>query len=331
LVEMMGGRIWLESEEGIGSTFHFTVRLGMAPARPEEEWWTASSFLEGLPVLVVDDNDTSRRILDKLLSHRGLKTALADSGHAALETLQHAAESGDPFKLVVLDADMPGMDGFTLAQRIQANAQFGGAKIVLLTSGAQRGDAGRYQNLGVSVCLAKPVGEKELLEAITRIWRPAERIEAPTEPSPRHTAQADEPRLRLLVVEDNPVNGLIARRLFEKQNHSVRPAIKALDMIEKEEFDCVLMDLQMPVLNGFEATAAIRDKERISGGHLPIIALTAHAITRDLDRCLAVGMDGYLTKPFNVKDVFAIVERVLQELKERPPNALPTLVSLSSS
>jgi two-component system, sensor histidine kinase and response regulator len=333
LVEMMGGRISLESEEGIGSTFHFTVRLGIAPARPEKEWQADSGLLEGLPVLVVDDNDTSRRILGKLLSHRGLKTALADSGSAALKALQHAAESGNPFKLIILDAHMPGMDGFTLLKRIQADAQFGAAKIVLLTSGAQRGDAGRCQHLGVSVCLAKPVGEMELLEALTRMWQPAGRTEAQPDQAPRHTARTEKPRLRLLVVEDNSVNSMVARCLFEKQNHIVQTAAngrEALDMIEKEQFDCVLMDLQMPVLNGFEATAAIRSKEHISGGHLPIIALTAHAITRDLDRCLAAGMDGYLTKPVNTKDVFALVERVLQELKARPENALPTLVSVSS-
>jgi two-component system, sensor histidine kinase and response regulator len=128
----------------------------------------------------------------------------------------------------------------------------------------------------------------------------------------------------LLVVEDNPVNGLVAKRLLEKQNHTVKTATngrEALDMMEKEMFDCVLMDLQMPVLDGFETTAAIRNKERISGGHLPVIALTAHAIAGDLERCLAAGMDGYLTKPINPKDVFATVERVLQTLKTHPPNA----------
>jgi CheY-like chemotaxis protein len=250
---------------------------------------------------------------------------LADSGPAALEALRHAAESGNPFKLIVLDARMPGMDGFLLTQRIKADPHFGGAKIVLLTSGSRRGDAGGYRDLGVSACLAKPVGEIELLEAITRMWRPAARKE--TRPAPRrYTAKAEGPRLRLLVVEDNPVNGLITRRLLEKQNHTVRTAAngrEALDTLAKEKFDCVLMDLQMPVLDGFETTAAIRNKERISGDHLPIIALTAHAIAGDLERCLAAGMDAYLTKPINSKDVFATVERVLRTLKTHPPTLLP--------
>jgi CheY-like chemotaxis protein len=273
-----------------------------------------SSPLDGLSVLLVDDNQTNLRILDKMLSKRGLKTTLADSGPAALEALRHAAERGNPFQLIVLDAHMPVMDGFTLTERIKADPQSSGARIALLTSGVQRGDADRCRDLGVSACLAKPVGEAELLEAIARMWQPATTIEADPDASPRPKPQAEAPRLRLLVVEDNPVNSLVARRVLEKQNHTVRTATngrEALDMMESEKFDCVLMDLQMPVLDGLEATAAIRTRERISGGHLPIIALTAHAIAGDLERCLAAGMDGYLTKPINPKDVLATVERVL--------------------
>ncbi|HWF46494.1 MAG TPA: response regulator [Bryobacteraceae bacterium] len=331
LVEMMGGRIWLESEEGIGSTFHFTVRLGGAPARPEEERRRDSGVLEGMAVLVVDDNETSRRILAKMLSTRGLRTTLADSGPAALRALEDAAERGKPFPLIVLDAQMPGMDGFQLAERIQADPQCSGTRIALLTSGAQHGDADRCRELGISACLAKPVVERELLDAMTRMLRPPVRPEVHADPTPRRTAPVEGPRLRLLVVEDNPVNGLVAKRLLEKQNHTVMTAAngrEALDMMEKETFDCVLMDLQMPVLDGFETTAVIRNKERISGGHLPIIALTAHAITGDLERCLAAGMDGYLTKPINTKDVFATVERVLQVLKTQAANTVTTLLPI---
>jgi two-component system, sensor histidine kinase and response regulator len=325
LVELMGGRIWLESEEGTGSTFHFTVRLGIAPARPEVELWPDIGLLEGLRVLVVDDNDTNRHILDKVLSRRGLKTNLADSGSAALEALKHAAETGNPFTLVVLDVHMPGMDGFTLTQRIKADPQFSGANIVLLTSGVRHGDAERCRDLGVSACLVKPVGEMDLLEALVRMSQPASRIEAQPDPRPRHPAEKGEPRLHLLVVEDNPVNRLVATRMIEKRNHTVVAAangLEALQMIGTEKFDCLLMDVQMPVMDGFEATAAIRNMERDSGGHLPIIAMTARAMSGDLERCLAAGMDGYLMKPINAKDVFATIERVLRELKLQTPDAL---------
>jgi PAS domain S-box-containing protein len=326
LVELMGGRIWLESKEGFGSTFHFTVRMDMPPARVAPAPRNDNGVLEGLSVLVVDDNDTNRRILDRILSNRGLNTTLADSGSAALEVLQRAADNGSPFHLIVLDAHMSGMDGFTLTGRVHADPRFSGARIVMLTS-AQREDACRCRDLNVSACLTKPVGETELLEAITRMWHPAVTIEPQPNPGPRRSFPAGASRLHLLVVEDNPVNGLVTKRLLEKQSHTVRTAAngqQALDMIEKEQFDCVLMDLQMPVLDGFEATAAIRAKERITGGHLPIIALTAHAIAGDLERCLAAGMDGYLTKPIDAKDVFATVERVLGALKTNGLNTLAT-------
>ena len=324
LVEMMGGRIWLESEEGTGSTFHVTVRFGIAPARPQEELQVDITLLEGLSVLVVDDNDTNRCILDKMLSNRGLKTTLANSGSAALEALKHAAETGNPFTLIVIDVHMPGMDGFTLTQCIKADPQFSGANIALLTSGVQPGDADRCRDLGVSAYLAKPVGEMELLNAICRMSLEGSRTEAQLHPRPRHAAEGGELHLRLLLVEDNPVNRLVATRLIEKQNHTVTVAAngqEALEMIEKDKFDCVLMDVQMPVLDGFETTTAIRNKERNSGGHLPIIAITAHAMAGDLERCLAAGMDGYITKPIDANDVFATVERVLRVLKTHPPNA----------
>ena len=191
------------------------------------------------------------------------------------------------------------------------------AGIALLTSGAQRGEAERCRELGVSACLTKPVSERELLETVNQMLRLPWRAQTAPDTGARKVSTRVS-GLHLLVVEDNPVNGLVAKRLLEKQNHTVRTASngqEALDMIENEKFDCVLMDLQMPVLDGFEATTAIRNKERASGDHLPIIALTAHAIAGDLERCLNAGMDGYLTKPIDTEEVFATVERVLEELK----------------
>ena len=314
LVELMGGRIWLESEEGKGSTFHFTVRLGIAPVQlPQVD----ISLLKGQSILVVDDNDANRHILDKMLSNSGLRTTLADSGSAALEALKHAAETGNPFALVVLDVHMPGMDGFALTQRIKADPQFGAVNIVLLTASIQKGDADRCRDLGVSACLDKPVGEMELLDALGKISQPAPTDAVPHDPGPRLAIESGL-RLNVLVVEDNSVNRIVATRLLNKRNHTVRTASdgrEALEMIRKEKFDCLLMDVQMPVMDGFEATAAIRNMERGSGGHLPIIAMTAHAMSGDLERCLAAGMDGYLTKPIKAKDVFATIDRVLQTLK----------------
>jgi two-component system sensor histidine kinase/response regulator len=175
----------------------------------------------------------------------------------------------------------------------------------------------------VSAYLVKPVGEMELLEAIVKMSQSVSIIDAKPLPRPRHPAAKPGPRLRLLVVEDNPVNRLVATRMIENRNHTVRAAangLEALEMIEKESFDCLLMDVQMPVMDGFEATAAIRNRERDSGGHLPIIAMTAHAMAGDLERCLAAGMDDYLSKPIKAKDAFAAIERVLQAVKARSPD-----------
>jgi CheY-like chemotaxis protein len=283
------------------------VRLGAVAGT--EQSLRQGGILQGRSVLVVDDNSTSRQILVRMLANHGLNPISACSAAAALEALRKSAEKGNLFDLIVLDAHMPGMDGFTVAQRILPEPRFGGAKIVLLTSAARPGESDRARALGVLACLTKPVGEKELLKTMSQLLQPTQ----PANHAPPKLAPGITQQLRLLVVEDNPVNSLVARRLLEKQNHRIQTATngrEALEKIESERFDCVLMDLQMPVLDGFAATAVIRDRERVSGEHLPIVALTAHAIAGDLERCLAAGMDGYLTKPIDAKDVVAMVERV---------------------
>jgi PAS domain S-box-containing protein len=318
LVEIMGGRMWLESEEGQGSTFHFTVRLQPAPACCAKK----DNQLPPERALIVDDNEANRRILDRMLSRWGLATTVACSEADALNLLKQASEAGVPFKLMVLDLEMPGMDGLAVAEYVRADPQLSGIHIVLLTSGIQNGGAERRRELGISTCFTKPASEAELLEGIRALF-------CPTAATPRRDARPREVngggrRLHVLVVEDNPVNRFVATRLLTKQNHTVATAgtgAEALEMLGHETFDCILMDVQMPVLDGFETTAAIRRQENGSGRHLPIVAMTAHAMSGDLERCIEAGMDGYLAKPINADEFYKTIERVLERSGTAPQAA----------
>ena len=321
LIEMMGGRIWLESKEGIGSTFHFSVRLAKATPRGHEKR-PAVEALKGQSVLVVDDSESNRRILEKILVSAGLKPVLADSGYTALEALKRANNRGESFKHIVADTQMPGTDALEFLEALRFNERFASANVVLLSPAIQRGDAARYRDLSVSAHLIKPVGETELLEALAESQESGA-LGILQEPPRRENGV----RLHVLVVEDNPVNRTVATRLLTNRHHTVRTAEngkEALDLVHRERFDCVLMDVQMPVLDGFETTAAIRARERHSGRHLPIIAMTAHAMTGDLERCLAAGMDGYLTKPIKAEDVLAALQRVTRPFGQATPGPLQT-------
>jgi PAS domain S-box-containing protein len=323
LVEMMGGRLWADSKPGKGSAFHFTVRLGLQDRSPSRLLPRRPSGLSGLSALVVDDNATSRQILvDMLQSWRLRPTAVADAG-AALAEVSQAAAQGSPYGLAVIDAAMPGMDGFALAAELRSRPDWCGPAILLLSSPDRQGDLVRCRALGPGQHLAKPIKPSDLLDAILRVLAPPDGLhpattdKAPEAPSPDVPAEvADRPpvSLRILLAEDNLVNQRLAVALLQRMGHQisvVENGAAAVCAVEQERFDLVFMDIQMPEMNGFEATAAIRAKERGAGRHLPIVALTAHAMKGDREECLRSGMDGYVSKPVQARRLEQAIDDVL--------------------
>jgi CheY-like chemotaxis protein len=271
--------------------------------------------LRNLKVLVVDDNSTNREILDVMLKHWLMHPQVASSAQEGLTALEKAADAGAPFSLVLLDAQMPEMDGFWLAERIRQHPRSSGAVIMMLTSAGQRGDVARCRELGIDVYLIKPIRQSELLEAVLSVLG---KTLPGTERPPvitRHTLRENRRKLNILIAEDNPVNQQLALRLLEKRGHLVTLASngsEALELLKKSSFDIILMDVQMPVLNGFQATEAIRNEEKSTGNHIPIIAMTAHAMQGDRERCLEGGMDAYISKPVQGNELIAMVEEIAQ-------------------
>ena len=310
LVRMMEGRAWVESAEGQGSTFHFTARFGLAPHPAPRAAPVDMARLQGLPVLVVDDNSTNRRILHELLAGWGTRPAVVESGQAALEAMRQAADAGHPYSVVLLDHMMPEMDGLMLAERIQADPRLTGAMLMMLSSADRPETAARCRERGVASYLTKPVKRAELLSALMRAVGAA--AAARPAAAPRRFVPCGH-SLRLLLAEDNAVNQKLAVRLLEKRGHSVKVVgngKEAVAALEAEAFDVVLMDVQMPEMDGLEATAAIRAREKASGERVPIVALTAHAMKGDREQCMAVGMDGYVSKPLQPGELFDTIERL---------------------
>jgi len=312
LVGFMHGRIWVESEPGKGSRFHFTAHFGLQKSPAGTVVPKDPTTLRDMRVLVVDDNATNRQILLKMLSNWHANPTAVDSGARAIIALIEAHGLGRTYPLILVDAQMPEMDGFALAGSIRKNPEWKAATIMMLSSAGQRGDAKRCRELGVAAYLTKPVRQRELLDAILIALGTRPAGEAVPSLVTRHSLRENSGHFRILLVEDNAVNQLLAVRLLEKGGHAVAVAgngKEALATLKKQSFDLILMDVQMPEMDGFEATAAIRDLEKESGKHSPIIAMTAHSMAGDKERCLEAGMDDYISKPIRPEELIELLGR----------------------
>jgi two-component system sensor histidine kinase/response regulator len=313
LVRAMQGSIWVDSEVGRGSRFSFTVNLEItepanAPARDPR----LARGLEGISLLIVDDNATNRHILRAMTTAWKMRPTEAADAEEALAKIRAAEQSGQPIEMIMSDLHMPGMDGFELVRRLRENQSAKQAVILMLTSGDRYGDLELSHALGISHYLYKPVRRDELgaaMRTALRLGADTTGAAAPESPTP-HGASA--PGLRVLLAEDNAVNQRVASRMLEKAGHRVTVAVnglEALAAVRNEPFDVVLMDVQMPELDGLQATSRIRAGER-EGEHLPIIAMTAHAMSGDRERCLQAGMDDYISKPVRADELLRTVARV---------------------
>jgi signal transduction histidine kinase/CheY-like chemotaxis protein len=329
LVDMMGGRMWLESTPGHGATFHFTARVVV---RPDAADAASVNPLAGRLALVVDDNATARRVLQEMLTRWGVQTSAAASGPEALTMMREAARAGTPYKIVLLDMIMPEMGGPVVASEIRDDAALGSAIVVMLAPGDVWSGTLKGRSK-FSAVVPKPVVEAELLDILLETLGLKSESRKTAQPAPSGAPEAvapepapgpvarpfqgrePSPALHILLAEDNPVNQFLAVRLLEKQGHSVEAVTSGravLTAIERDRFDVALMDLQMPEMDGFEATAIIRERERATGAHLPIIALTANAMVGDREHCIAAGMDGYVSKPIDIGDLVDEIRRVTQ-------------------
>jgi signal transduction histidine kinase/DNA-binding response OmpR family regulator/HPt (histidine-containing phosphotransfer) domain-containing protein len=311
IVQVMGGRLEVTSQPGQGSTFSFTADFELADQQ-QAAHPAALATLYQLPVLVVDDNRTNQIVCEEMLANWGMKPTTVDSGKQGLEELDRANQMGEPYKLALIDVMMPGMDGLEMVRLVRSRPETQTLAIIVLSSANRPEDKKHARTLGVECCMTKPVAQSDLLDSITSVMGTARVDEAPIE-----NLAGDRPcqfvSLKILLAEDGVVNRKVAVSLLEKRGHKVSAVENgqlAVDAFQTGDFDLILMDVQMPVLDGFAATAAIRELEADWGGHIPIVAITAHAMKGDRQRCLDAGMDGYVSKPFKPKELFTTVEEL---------------------
>ena len=318
LVRLMGGDLNVKSAPQEGSTFYFTIELPVCdPPTENVNVAELSVKLDGVRVLVVDDNSTNRRILEEVLESWNMIPVLADGGAAALKEMHNAVRDDQPFDLVLTDCHMPGMDGFMFVEELKKHHKVDRSTIMMLTSADRQGSYVRCKKLGISATLLKPLKQSELKATIISILGLGDSAKTGVAAVPSANSPASVPRLRILLAEDNEVNQRVATRILDKLGHSVDVVDngqKALDALLAKQYDLVLMDIQMPVMDGFKATAALRKQEESTGCHLPIIAMTAHAISGDRERCLVAGMDDYVSKPINVSSIAEAIARLSQSI-----------------
>ncbi len=321
LVEMMNGRVWVESELGKGSSFHFIVSFQRSKQFAPEKSLDVTTRLNGRRVLVVDDNPTNRFILTETLSQWNMYPVEATGAEEAIELLEIAKDEGAMFQLLLLDLHMPGMDGYQLAQYLNGNPGLYAGPVIIMTSAHSPEDGDRCRELGIAGYLTKPVKQSQLLHEINLVSCDSADCRSRFVRGNTFVQPAAMRELKILVAEDNPVNQKVVTRILEKVGHSVTIAAngkQAVEMASSGSFDLILMDVQMPEMDGFQATELIREHQKISGDVTPVVAMTAHALKGDRELCIEAGMDQYVSKPLQIKELLRVIDSVTQNSGVEP-------------